>query len=183
MTDTIVAHDRATIPIFDAIELRTAAHDALAEARERLSAIENIPLENVTPESVLDAWDRTSIGLEDVYGPISLLNSVSPDGDVRDAADQALIDESVFVTELFQNERLYERVLRVQPATQPQKQLRKDLLESFEDSGVALPAEKRARFREISEKMTELSQEFAKNIRENKMRVRFTRDECHGLPE
>ena len=183
MTDTIVAHDRATIPIFDAVELRAAARDVLAEARERLAAIERIPIESVTPESVLDAWDRTSIRLEDVYGPISLLNSVSPDGEVRDAADQALIDESVFVTELFQNERLYERVLRVEPATQAQKQLRKDLLEAFEDSGVSLPPEKRARFREISEKMTELSQEFAKNIRENKTRVRFTRDECHGLPQ
>jgi len=41
------------------------------------------------------------------------LNSVHPEAGVRDAGDRALIEESVFMTELFQNEPLYERVRRV----------------------------------------------------------------------
>src|SRR4051795_12791704 len=134
---------RATIPIYDAAALNAAAEEALTEARRRLAVIERLPLEAVTPESVLDAWDGIAIVLEDAYGPISLLNSVHPDAAVRDAGDRALIDESVFMTELFQNERLYERVRAAGAATGAQQQYRKDLLEAFEDSGVSLAPEKR----------------------------------------
>jgi thimet oligopeptidase len=174
---------RATIPIYDAAALSAAAEQALGEARRRLAVIERLPLEAVTPESVLDAWDGIAMMLEDAYGAISLLNSVHPDAAVRDAGDRALIEESVFMTELFQNEQLYQRVRRVVPRTNAQKQLQKDLLEAFEDSGVSLPAEKRDRFKAISERITELAQEFSKNIRENKTVVTFTPDECDGLPQ
>jgi thimet oligopeptidase len=174
--------ERATIPIFSVPELSAASSAALAKARECLAMIEAVPLDAVTPELILDRWDETVIVLEDAYGPISLLNSVHPDKEVRDLADHALIEESGFMTELFQNEKLYERVHAVVPRTGPQKQLRKDLLEAFEDSGVSLPPEKRQRFKVISERLTELSQEFAKNIRENRTVLRFSTAECDGLP-
>lgn len=183
MTEAIALNTRPTIPIYDAAALVAAAEHALAEARRRLAEIERLPIEKVTPESVLDAWDRMAMMLEDAYGPISLLNSVHPDAEVRDAGDRALIEESVFMTELFQNEQLYERVRRVVPRSNAQKQMQKDLLEAFEDSGVALPPEKRDRFKAISERLTELAQEFSKNIRENKTVLRFTPEECQGLPQ
>jgi len=172
-----------TLPIYNADELAAAAAAALAQAREHVRRIESLPLESATADKVLDAWDRMGIMIEDAFGPISLLNSVHPDPAVRDAADRALIDESVFMTEVFQNERLYARVLRIEAKSVAQVQFRKDLIESFEDSGVSLEPEKRQRFREISERLTELAQEFSKNIRENKTVVRFTPDECAGLPQ
>src|SRR3954452_20407954 len=183
MTEATTLDTRPTVPIYDAAALVTASEHALAEARLRLAEIEKLPIERITPETVLDAWDRIAMMLEDAYGPVSLLNSVHPDAEVRDAGDRALIEESVFMTELFQNEQLYERVRRVEPRTNAQKQLQKDLLEAFEDSGVALPPEKRDRFKVISERLTELAQEFSKNIRENKTVVTFTPAECDGLPQ
>jgi len=174
---------RATIPILTAEEVTERAASGLQQARLRFEKIAGMPLDSVTAKSVLDPWDDASAVLEDAFGPISLLNSVSPDAGVRDNADRALIDESVFMTELFQNEALFERVRRIAPRTAAQKQLQKDLIESFEDSGVALPAEKRERFRAISERTTELAQEFAKNIRENKTVLTFTPEECQGLPQ
>ena len=113
MTEAIALSTRPTIPIYDASALVAASDAALAEARRRIGEIERLPLENVTPESVLDAWDRMVMIIEDVHGPISLLNSVHPNAEVRDAGDKTLIEESVFMTELFQNEALYERVRRV----------------------------------------------------------------------
>jgi thimet oligopeptidase len=183
MTETTTVKPRPTIPIYDASALSLAAESALAEARRGLAGIESLPFEQVTPESVLDAWDRIAMRLEDAYGPILLLNSVHPDAEVRDAGDRALIEESAFMTELFQNEQFCERVRRVVPHTTAQTQLRKDLLEEFEDSGVALPLDKRDRFKAISERLTELAQEFSKNIRENKTVLHFTPDECAGLPQ
>jgi thimet oligopeptidase len=182
MTEAITLSTRPTIPIYDASALVAASERALAEARRMITEIERLPFEKVTPESVLNAWDRMSIVIEDAHGPVSLLNSVHPDAEVRDAGDRALIEESVFMTELFQNEQLYERVRRVETHTSAQKQLKKDLLEAFEDSGVALPPEMRDRFKAISERLIELSQEFSKNIRENKTVVTFRLEECDGLP-
>jgi thimet oligopeptidase len=177
------AAERAEIPILDADQVSRASGEALARARELLSRIESIPLTDSSVERVLDGWDDTGTVLEDAFGVISLLNSVHPDKAVRDACDVALVQESIFLTEVFQNEKFYERVEAVTPHSVAARELRKQLLEAFEDSGVSLPPEKRDRFKEISERLTELGQEFAKNIRENDAQLRFSPDECRGLPQ
>jgi thimet oligopeptidase len=182
-TANLAGRERTTIPIFSADELTRAAEAALAEARTRFSSIAEVPLDAIDARTVLDEWDSAVTRMEDVFGPISLLNSVSPEKSVRDAADVALVQESSFMTELFQNEALYTRVARVSPLTAAQERLRQDLLEAFEDSGVSLPAETRERFREISERLTALGQEFAKNIRENDTFLTFTPEEFAGLPQ
>src|SRR3712207_8776257 len=58
---------------------------------------------------------------------------------------RSLVKFSSFNTDVYQNEKLYQRVAATKPETVAQKQLKQDLLESFEDSGVSLPKEKRAR--------------------------------------
>ncbi len=183
MSTVVAGPERPTIPILTAEEVRTRADRALAEARRGMERIEAIPAEEVTSANVLDEWDRTAIIIEDAFGAISLLNSVHPEKDVRDAADVALIEESSFLTEVFQNEALYERVRRVHPRSSAEKQLQKDLLEAFEDSGVSLPLDRRRRFKEISDRLTELGQEFARNIRENAEMITFTTEECAGVPQ
>lgn len=185
MTETLTRAetDRPTIPIFDAEALRAAAKNALTEARRRFEEIEAIPIEQANARTILDAWDRAAVLIEDAFGAISLLNSVHPDQAVRDAADEALLEESSFLTALFQNEALFERVRAVKPQSIAEKQLQKDLLEAFEDSGVALPPERRERFKEVSDRLTELAQDFAKHIRENTTKLTFTPAECDGLPQ
>jgi len=177
LTQPDIAGVRAIIPIFSAEELTAAAAHAIEAARRRMRELETVP-----DDQLLDEWDRASILLEDAFGPISLLNSVHADAGVRDAADIALVQESSFITDLFQSERLYERVRHLRPRSKAQLQLQKNLLEAFEDSGVSLPREERERYKVISEKLTELAQEFAKNIRENTTRLTFTPAEAAGLP-
>ena len=185
MTDTLaeIAEERTTIPILTPADVADTSARALDFAKRFVAEIESIPIDDATTSNIFDAWDRAAIMIEDAFGPISILNSVHPDKAVRDAGDDALVAESSFMTELFQNERFYERVRRVEPRSLAQKQLQKDLLESFEDSGVSLPPEKRARFVAISERLTELAQEFARHIRENPTRITFTPQECDGAPQ
>ncbi|HEX2834383.1 MAG TPA: M3 family metallopeptidase [Thermoanaerobaculia bacterium] len=175
--------ERATIPVFAAEEVAQFSERALQRAKELLTRIEAVALEDVSPERVLDVWDEASIAIEDVFGPISLLNSVHPDKSVRDACDVALVQESSFLTDVFQNEAFFARVQRVVPDSIARREMRKHLIESFEDSGVTLPPEKRRRYKEISDRLTELGQEFAKNMRENGERITFTPEECVGLPQ
>jgi len=173
---------RVTLPILDAQTLTDTCARALAAARARVAALEQLPLAEVTPERVLDEWDANSVALEDTIGPIAILNNVHPDKAVRDAADAAMRDISSFHVEVLQNEALFERVGAVTPQTPPQARLKKDLIEAFEDSGVALAPEPRARAKAIVERLTVLNQDFARNIRDNETRVTFTPEECDGLP-
>jgi thimet oligopeptidase len=173
---------RITLPILDPVTLTAAVAHTLNDARGRVRALEAVPLDQVSPETILNQWDENAIALEDVLGPVAILNNVHPDKAVRDAADAAMREFASFHVELFQNESLFERVRRVEPRTPAQRQLKKDLIESFEDSGVALPADRRERARAIAERLTVVNQEFSRNIRDNETRLAFTPDETEGLP-
>lgn len=160
-----------------------ASRALFAEARAEAERLAGLPLEEASVEAILDAWDRTNALLEDIIGPAAILGSVHPLRSVRDAAEEVLVEATRFGTEVYQNEALYERVKRVEPGTEPQRMLRKDLLEGFEDSGVSLPEEQRRRVREIAEELERLNQDFDRHIRDNAEKIRFAPEETEGVPE
>ena len=90
---------------------------------------------------------------------------------------------TAFSTQLFQNEKLYRRVAAIEPADAREAKLKKNLVEGFEDSGVALPPEKRQRAREIAARLEVIRQTFERNVREDATRVRVKPEEVRGLPE
>lgn len=181
--DPISALDRATIPILDDVTLTASCERMLESAREQVKAMENLPLDAVSPATVLDQWDLDSIMIENILGPVDLLGSVHPDKKVRDASDASMLQAASFSTEVFQNEKLYERVRAVKPNTPAETQLRKDLLEAFEDRGVSLSAEKRRQFKDISDEINALQLEFGNNIKDNNTRLTFSPEEYDGLPQ
>src|SRR5205823_3614816 len=67
MPQPVASVERATIPIFNSAELESASKRAIEDTRVILAQIENIPLDAVTPEGVLDTWDRAAIVLEDAF--------------------------------------------------------------------------------------------------------------------
>jgi thimet oligopeptidase len=174
---------RITLPILDAVTLTAACTQIVAEARGAFRHLAELPPQELSPERVLHEWDRISMRLEDVEGPVSILNNVHPDKSVRDAADDAIRLLSSFQVEIFQDAALYERVRAVVPASAAEAKLRQDLVESFEDTGVSLPEAGRARAKAIADRITALYQEFSRNLRDNQARMAFTADEMRGLPE
>lgn len=178
-----MAQERTTIPVLDDVTIDAACRQSILDARERYRKLEALPVAEVTAAAILDEWDEAAIAIENVIGPIAVHANLHPDQKTRDMAQDCLVKISSFSTEIYQNEKLFERVRAVAAATPAQKQLRQDLLESFEDSGVSLPKEKRARAREISDRIAVLGQEFARNIANNNTRLTFTPDEYKGLPQ
>ena len=169
---------RPLAPLFDAAGLTKACDGALARARKEIAAM----AAKTGGAGIFDEWNRLSIGLENVGDPIYLLGEVDPDKAVRDAAEPCLQKYTTFNTELFQNEKLYARVKAAKPATPHQAKLRKDLLDGFEDAGVALAPEKRARAKQIFDKLEELRQVFDRNVRDDATKVAFTAAEMEGMP-
>ncbi len=175
--------ERTLIPILDEHTLKAACAQIDTEARERAAKIAAIPLENASVETVLNTWDDVNIAVENIVGPVAILANVHPVESVRTAGQDCLVRLTSLQTELFQNEALFARVKAVKTTSAVEAKLRQDLVEGFEDTGVALPKEKRERVKAITDRMAVLSQEFAKNIRDNKTKLTFTLAEAKGLPQ
>ena len=173
------APSRPTATLYDAAGVTRACDAVIDKARKSVAAMES----KAGGAGFFDEWNRLQISLEDVVNPIYLLGNVHPDKAIRDAHEPCLQKYTTLSTELFQNEKLFKRVQAAKPATPAQAKLRKDLVEGFEDSGVALPPDKRKRAKEIFEKLEELRQVYDRNVRDDPTKVTFTPAEMEGMPE
>ncbi len=170
---------RPLVPLWDAAAITRACDTGLAAARKTLRAMEA----RRAPGRIFAEWNRLSMQIEDFGNPIYLLSSVHPDKAARDAAEPCLQKFTTLNTEIFQSEKLYRRVRAAHAANPHQAKLRKDLIEGFEDSGVALPPDKRARAKAIFDALEELRQEFDRSVRDDPTTVVMKPGEMEGLPE
>ncbi len=173
------AETRPGVPAWDAPAIEALCEPSIAGLRATLRTMEG----RHGSAGIFDEWNRLSVAVNDLDGPLSILSNVSPDKATRDAADACALKLAPFQTELFQSETLYRRVDLAKPADASQKQYRQDLIENFEDSGVTLPVDKRERVKDLRQKITELSQQFDKNVRDDDAKVVFTPAEMAGLPD
>jgi len=175
----LLTPERPLLTVYDAAGIKQACDDGLARHRKAIAAMDA----KKGAGTILDEWNALAIDIEDVINPIYLLSNVHPDQAARDTAEPCLSAYTALQTEIFQDEKLYARVNALQPATPHQAKLKKDLMEGFEDSGVALPPAKRARAKEIFDRLEVLRQEFDRAIRDDKTTVMFTQAEVEGMPE
>jgi thimet oligopeptidase len=183
MVSAAAASTRITLPIYDAAGLKKTCAAALTRAKKDMIAIQALRPHSATNGDTLNAWNRMQMRLEDALGPIDLYANVSPDEKVRTAADECLLKANTFGTDLLQNEKLYASMKARVTATAHQRQFRQNLLDRFEDTGVALASAKRGRVKAILDKLEALRQEFEKNVREDRTKVIFTSDEMRGMPK
>ena len=173
------APQRPAIPLFDAAGVTRTCDATFEKARRTVAAMEA----KRGGKGIFAEWNKLQIDIEDAIGPIYLLGSVSTDKAVRDAAEPCLVKYTAFNTDLLQSEKLYERIRDARPANPAEAKLRKDLVEGFEDSGVALPPEKRARAKAIADRIEQLRQEFDRDVRDDPTRVTMTPADMAGMPE
>src|ERR1700674_853016 len=170
---------RPLAPLYDAAGVTKACEEGSASAKRTIASLEA----KRGAGAIFDEWNLLQIQIEDVLNPIFLLGSVAPDKAVRDAAEPCLQKFTTLSTEIFQNEKLFARVNAASPLSPHQAKLKKDLIEGFEDTGVALPAEKRARAKAIFDKLEELRQVFERNVRDDPTKLTFTPAEMEGMSE
>lgn len=131
---------------------------------------------------VLAGLDAMTRRVEDTLGPLSLLTAVHPDKAVRDATEACTLRFDAFYSAFLQNEPVYRRLERLEPADDIDRRYRRELLDAFEDSGVGLAPAQRERAQALSARLTELSQSFRRRLREDRTRLAFTAAELNGVP-
>ncbi|WP_343621147.1 M3 family metallopeptidase [Acinetobacter proteolyticus] len=175
---------RTTLPILKTSESAQWCDANLQTFKQRISQLEK---QTVKPQSdaapVLAEWDQLMATFEDFAGPISLYSNVDPDAKLRQAAEDCEVKLNQLQTEIYQNPKLYQRFKNTKANDAIDTKYRQDILDAFEDTGVQLPAAKRARVKTIFDELTKLSQEFSRNIRDNPEKLEFTPAELKGLPD
>jgi thimet oligopeptidase len=159
--------------------LEAACTKYLAAAK---AAVAKLELAKPGP-SWLGAYDDLNALVEDLSGPIYLLSNVHPDKPMREASEACELRWQDFGSTLGQNEKLYKAAKQLKGRDAIDRELVKNTLEGFEDSGVSLPPEQRQRAKAIQDRITELGQSFNKNIRDANVQVALADAELKGVPD
>lgn len=162
----------------DAADVQTRCDSGLQGAKRQVAA-----LQKRKPDAGwLAAFDDLTVYFEDQQYPNDFVLNVHPDKAVRDAAQACSLRWADFASSLGQNERLFRALKKAPQRDAIDAEFVRLASAQFEDSGVALPGPKRARAKQILDKLTELDQQFNKNLRDAGTRVAFTEAELKGVP-
>lgn len=172
----------APMPLISAQAMPKHCKQHLGLIRSKISALAATPV-NSDAARFLARWNGIDLAMQDLAGPLDLLNNVSPDQKVRQAAEPCLVEFAELYTELFQNRALYQRVRAIRPTDPIDRKFRDDLLIAFEDSGITLPAKQRQRFKAIQAELEKIRQQYEKNIRDNPAQLVMAASEMKGLPK
>ena len=173
------APEATPMPMYDAAGVEKACTASLEQARKSMAAMEA----KKGSAGLLAEWNRHFILVDDASNTISLYGMIHPDKDVRAAAEKCEQQFTSLGTELNQNEKIFARLKGYQPKGAAEAKLKRDLMNAFEDSGAALPPDKRARAKAIMDELEVERLAFERNVRDDPTKVVFTPAEMEGLPE
>lgn len=159
-------------------DVKARCDAGLKGAKQRVAALERRKVD----AGWLAALDDLTVYLEDHQYPTDFVLNVHPDKAIRDAAQACSLRWADFGSSLGQNEKLYRALQKAPKQDGIDAEFARLAAGQFEDSGVALPKAKRERAKQILDKLTELDQQFSKNIRDAGTRVAFTEAELKGVP-
>jgi thimet oligopeptidase len=163
--------------------VKAACDQALRTLAKETAFLESPAASKLSSQARILALNRLAHRTMVIDGEASILGGVHPDKAVRDAAEACSVAVTNDQVARQQRPKLYALIRGIKPADAVQTKLQKDWIESFEDTGVALPEDKKARFKAVSDEMTTLGQEYDRNIRESTGKVPMTEAELKGLPE
>ncbi|MDM4765833.1 M3 family metallopeptidase [Pelomonas sp. SE-A7] len=163
----------------NAAAVKAACDGGLKSAAGKLKTLEA----RAVDAGWLAAYDDFYAFVEDTQNPIDFLQYVAPQKALRDAAQACALRWADFLSGVNQNEKLYKALSAAPAADAIDQELVRVAKGSFEDSGVALPPDRRARAKQIVDRLTELDQQFNKTIRDAGVKVLFTEAELKGVPE
>jgi thimet oligopeptidase len=134
--------------------------------------------------ATLGLWNDVNVWLQNAFAVAELLSNVHPDEAVRSRGEKAEQDAQKLLTEIGLDRELFDVLEAVDP-TDLDDEARRVLtlsLRDFRRAGVDQSEEVRERIRALSERETEVGQEFSKNIRDGVRSISVDPAALEGLP-
>jgi len=173
--------------------------DHVAPAVDQLLAENRALIERIAAQQAAPTWGGFVAPLEDAnerlhraWGVVGHLNSVMNSPELREAYNANLPRITQYYTELGQHEGLFAKfkALRSSPEfgtlALAQKKIVENELRDFRLGGAELPLEKKVRFKEISERLSQITSRFSDNLLDaTNAFAHFVTDpaETAGIPE
>jgi len=158
-------------PNFSAVNTDTIESELDELIAQFQSVIDEVAKQdNPTWDSFVRPQEEAGNALSLFWSPVSHLNSVMNTDALREAYNQCLPKLSAFYTEIGQNNDLYYATLRLRNSDEyetlsvaQQKSLNNDIRD-FELGGVSLSDDKKARYVEIAQSLSKLTNKFSENV-------------------
>ncbi|MGV6826089.1 MAG: oligopeptidase A [bacterium] len=158
------------LPQFSAIKpehIEPAIDALLAENRERIAKL-LANTDKPTWHNLVEPIEEWEDRLGRAWSPVSHMNSVVSNDELRAAHNACLPKLSEYGTEMGQNKALYEAYKQVADQNASldtaQQKVLSNALRDFHLSGVDLPADKQARYKEIAARLSELTSKFEEHL-------------------
>lgn len=161
-----------TLPPFERITagdvlpaMKTLIREAELGLTQQLEVVGDYTWKNLA-ESIEARDDKIS----QAWSPVSHLNSVMSDDDLRAAYEKAEALLKNYHTEVGQNNRLYQAYVSLSESaeftvlSQAQKKTIENALRDFKLSGVALEGEAKAEFKRVKSELSKLTTSFSNNV-------------------
>lgn len=184
--------DLARLFKLSAADIKNLVTQYTEQTEKELANIINVKLADRTFENTAQAMDRLSIDNLSMLGRIcGILNFVSPDKEIRDAAHEAILEiENFGIEHISNNKKLYQALRdyaegnSMQEAlTNEQKYFLKEELRGFERAGLALPDEQLAQVSKLKKELADLTLAFEQNVSTDKSSIIATREELDGVSQ
>ena len=147
-----------------------AVDQILADSRVAIAELLKTQQANPSWDGLVLALDELNARLGRAWSPVSHLNAVCNNAELRAAYEACLPKLSEYWTEMGQNKPLFEAydALAKSPASEgfdvAQKTILEHALRDFRLSGIDLPAEQQKRYGEIQMKLSELGSRFSNQL-------------------
>ncbi|OOF36433.1 oligopeptidase A [Rodentibacter rarus] len=181
------------LPPFSQIKpehIQPAVEKHIQDCRDTIEEVLNQP--HFTWDNFILPLTEVSDCLSRAWSPVSHLNSVKNNPELRDAYQACLPLLSEYSTWVGQHKGLYNAYLALKNSPEfanynvAQKKAIENALRDFDLSGIGLPEDKQKRYGEISARLSELSSQFSNNVLDATMgweKLIEDEAELRGLPE
>ncbi len=159
------------LPPFKAIlpeHIEAAVDAVLAENRALVEDL--LKQKSYRWENLVQPLEEADDRLGRLWSPVSHMNSVVNSEALREAYNACLPKLSAYGTEMGQNERLYQAYKSIEASTvfaemdTSQQKIIRNALRDFHLSGVDLPAEKKMRYKDIQQQLSQLTTRYEENL-------------------
>lgn len=162
---------------------------SLKQASDQRAALLKLGPE-VSPADALDVFEKCNtldLSLDACRGWIQLMSQVHPDQSIRETAEKWEQDIAAFLIQTTLDPVLYtvisSAIKHIDASDKPLYRFASKLLLDFRLSGTDKDLATRIRIKEIKAELVTLSQEYSKNIREDRRYLKVSQVDLQGLPE
>jgi oligopeptidase A len=160
------------LPLFSQIQpehVVPAIDQLLAEARATVENCLNAA-DRYTWKNLIEPIENAEDRINKAWSPVSHMNSVVNSDELREAYNACLPKLSAYSTEMGQNEALFKAYKSIAESDEyaaldtAQQKIIRNALRDFHLSGIDLDADKKQRYKEISQELSQLASNFEENV-------------------